>query len=129
LGPHDRLVLSQQHCVLVRGAAAQMICGVSEVLVRAKHLINGGSIRLDTSGAAVEYFHILCDRHEILWSNGLETESFHPGAQGLNGMQADKRAEVLALFPELAEGRCTMPTARHEVKAHEAQLLGLNTAA
>ncbi|RUS58945.1 2,3,4,5-tetrahydropyridine-2,6-carboxylate N-succinyltransferase [Pseudorhodobacter sp. E13] len=129
LGAHDRLVLSQQHCVLMRGASAQMTCGAAEVLVRAKHLINGHSIRLETSGAPVEYFHILCDRHEILWSNGLETESFHPGTQVLNGMEAEKRAEVLALFPELAQGDCALPTARPEVKAYEAQLLGQNIAA
>ena len=129
LGAHDRLVLSQQHCVLVRGAPAQLVCGVDEVLVRAKHLINGETIRLDTSGGPVEYFHVLCDSHEILWSNGLETETFHPGAQVLNAMQAEQRAEVLALFPELENSPHAMPTARHEVKAFEAQLLGKNLAA
>jgi hypothetical protein len=86
-------------------------------------------VRLDTTGAAVDYFHILCDAHEILWSNGLETESFHPGEQVLNGMTAQTRAEVLALFPALATDCHAMPPARHDVKAHEARLLGLHFAA
>lgn len=128
-GTHDRLSLSPQHRVLIRGAAAQLICGVDEVLVRAQHLVNGRSVWQDTSGATVEYFHILCDAHEVLWSNGLETESFHPGQQVLNGMTAETRAEVLALFPELATEACPIVSARLDAKSHEARLLGAVLAA
>lgn len=128
-GSHDRLLLSQQHRILIKGAAAQLVCGVDEVLVRAKHLIDGEGVRLETSGAMVEYFHILCDAHEVLWSNGLETESFHPGEQVLNAMDAEIRAEVLALFPGLATNAHAVPLARHDAKAHEARLLRLHHAA
>jgi hypothetical protein len=93
------------------------------VLVKARHLVNGRTIWQDTSGGTVEYFHILCDAHEVLWSNGLEKESFHPGEQVLNGMTNETRAEVLALFPELATGADTIFTARQDVKAHEARLM------
>jgi hypothetical protein len=122
-GTHDRLSLSPQHRVLIRGSAAQLICGEDEVLVKARHLVNGRTIWQDTSGGTVEYFHILCDAQEVLWSNGLETESFHPGEQVLNGMTNETRAEVLALFPELATGADTIFTARQDVKAHEARLM------
>jgi hypothetical protein len=128
-GTHDRLLLSQQHRILIKGAAAQLVCGVDEVLVRAKHLIDGEGVRLETSGAMVEYYHILCDAHEVLWSNGLETESFHPGEQVLNAMDAEIRAEVLTLFPVLATDAHAVPLARHDAKAHEARLLRLHLAA
>lgn len=127
-GPHERLVLSQQHRVLMRGAVAELVCGVSEVLVKARHLVNGGSVRLDTSGAEVEYFHILFDAHEIVWSNGLESESFHPGAQVLEAMEDAVRREVLALFPELAAGGA-IPAARLDAKGHEARAMRLLFAA
>lgn len=127
-GTHDRIILSQQHRILFRGANAELLCGEAEVLVRARHLLNGQNVRLDTSGAKVEYFHILCDRHEILVSNGLESESFHPGEQVLDGMEAETRAEVLALFPGLAQNADAMPAARCDARAHEAYLLGIMAA-
>ncbi|WP_323005085.1 choice-of-anchor L domain-containing protein [Pseudorhodobacter sp.] len=122
-GVHDRLVVSQQHRILFRGARAELLCGEAEVLIRAQHLVNGRNVRLDQSGEEVEYFHILCDRHEIVMSNGLETESFHPGAQVLNAMEQDTRDEVLALFPQLRTNANAFVAARYDVKAHEAHLL------
>ena len=68
----------------------------------------------------------LFDAHEVILSNGLWSESFHPGHQGMDGFDAETRAEVLYLFPELAE--CDDyasygATARVVLKAHEARLL------
>jgi len=37
-------------------------------------------------------------------------------------MEGDVRAEVLAIFPELAN-RVAIPAARHDAKAHEARLI------
>lgn len=127
-GRHARLVLSQQHRVLMRGAAAELVCGVEEVLVKARHLVNGTSVQLEASGAEVEYFHILFDAHEIVWSNGLQSESFHPGAQVLNAMDEDARREVYALFPELETG-AEMQSARTDAKGHEARAMGHAVAA
>jgi hypothetical protein len=78
LGAEVQLRLSQHHRVLMRGAIAELYCGEREVLVKAHQLVNGTTIRLDTSGAAIEYFHILFDTHEIIWANGVESESFSP---------------------------------------------------
>lgn len=130
-GRHDRVVVSQQHRVLVTGAVAQLVSGESEVLVAARHLVNDRSITLDRSGAAVDYFHILFDRHEIVWSNGLQTESFHPGAIGLGALDAAARSEILTLFPELdAEtGAGYGPSARPALKAHEARAVALRLGA
>jgi hypothetical protein len=129
LGVHDRLVVSQQHRVLVRGPQAVLACGVSEVLVKARHLVNDRSVTLDRSGDDVEYFHVLFDEHEIIWSNGLETESFHPGKLTLAGMDEDARREIFSLFPELdvETGEGYGPSARPDARGHEAAVLSVLT--
>ena len=100
--PRQDLLVSPQHRVLVRSTIAQRMFGAAEVLVAARQLtaIEGiEELRVDT----VEYFHILFDRHEIVLSNGAETESLYTGAEALKALGAAARDEIFALFPELRE--------------------------
>lgn len=123
-GNHDTLRLSPQHRILLRGARSELMFGTAEVLVAARHLVNGRTVRFDMSEPEVDYFHILFDRHEIVWSEGLETESFHPGPVGIDGLAEAARAELLTLFPELEAGADAYgPSARRTLRFHEAQML------
>lgn len=121
LGNTRTLTVSQQHRVLLRGAAAEILFGVPEVLAAAKHLVNGTTIRL-APRAEIEYFHILLDDHEVLYAEDALCESFHPGSYALEADDA-MRAELEALFPELsASGFQTgwVPS-RTVLKSHEAR--------
>ncbi|RYE40105.1 MAG: hypothetical protein EOP21_09900 [Hyphomicrobiales bacterium] len=71
----------------------------------------------------VTYVHILFDRHEIVQSDGIWTESFQPAERTLNAMDQDARAELLALFPELASDSSGFLAARRSLKAYEAKVL------
>ncbi len=51
----------------------------------------------------VTYIHLLFDAHELIEADGAWTESFQPADRTLDGMDAAQRAEIEALFPELAE--------------------------
>jgi VCBS repeat-containing protein len=83
-GAPDRdLLVSPQHRVLVRGWAAELFFGSPELLVPAKALVNGTTITTDVATREVEYFHMLFDQHEIIVTEGAETESFHPGRQAV----------------------------------------------
>ena len=100
--PRLDLLLSPQHRVLVRSNIAQRMFGCAEVLVAAKQLLAiDGFDQVDTS--EVEYFHILFDQHEIVQSNGAETESLYTGAQALEAVGTAARDEILTLFPELRD--------------------------
>ena len=46
LGARRPFLLSPQHRVLVEGFRAQLLCGEEEVLVSARHLINGDDFRV-----------------------------------------------------------------------------------
>ncbi len=120
-GNHDTVLVSPQHRILLRGKQAELASGDSEVLVAAKHLINGRTVRQLPEGETVEYFHLLFEQHEIIWANGLEAESYHPGSETLDAFDANARAEILALFPELdaRTGRGYGATARRVLRWFE----------
>ncbi|MGB5559992.1 MAG: Hint domain-containing protein [Paracoccaceae bacterium] len=120
------LVVSPMHRVLVRGWRAELYFGDTEVLVPAKHLVDGDQVVIDPV-AEVEYFHILFDQHEVIFSDGAPTESFYPGEQILRG-DAEVRQELEALFPELFSGGgggggSFAQTARKTVKFRDAAVL------
>lgn len=101
LGNERDLLVSPQHRMLLRGWQASLMFGEAEVLVAAKALINDRTI-LRQEGGEVDYFHLLFDQHQIVFAEGAPSESFHPGREGLRGLDAATRAELLELFPELA---------------------------
>lgn len=99
--PDEDLLVSPEHRMLVRGAAAQSLFNTSEVLVTAKDLINGRSITVDMKVREVTYIHVLLEEHQILWANGLETESFHPASAAFATLDDADRQRLLAECPEL----------------------------
>lgn len=129
-GAHGTLMVSPQHRVMVQAGMAELLFGESQVLVAAKDLVNGETVQV-VSGGWVEYVHILFDRHEIVWSQGLLTESFLPGPQAVAGFERETVAEILEIFPELdlKSGTGYGRAARRTLKSHEAQVLALGSAA
>ena len=92
------------------------------MLAPAKGLVNGRTVRR-IEGGEVTYVHILFETHQIVFAEGMLSESFHPGATVMNAMEQETRDEILALFPELAT-RGYGPTAVPAVATREARLLG-----
>jgi len=123
---NDRdLFVSPQHRMLVSGSAPNLYFGRNEVLAAAAHLVNGTTIK-SVQRDFVTWYHILFDHHEVIYANGTTSESYHPGATGLDGIDAESREELFALFPELR----TNPngygmSARTILKRHEARLMVL----
>lgn len=122
-GPDRTMLVSPQHRVLIEGARAELLFGEAEVLVPAKHLIGHADVSRALPAEGVTYIHILFDRHEIVQSDGMWTESFQPAERMLSAMDADVRAEVLTLFPQLEQSGDAFEGARLSLKAHEARVL------
>jgi hypothetical protein len=94
------LILSPHHRVLFTGYKAELLFGESEVLVAAKHLVNGRDVRFSPC-AAVTYVHVMFDRHEVIYADGIATESFFAGDIALSAVDDPAREELFAIFPEL----------------------------
>jgi len=123
-GSHRELLLSPLHRVLIRDSLAELLFGEGEVLVAARDLVNDLSVRR-IEGGTVNYVHILFDRHQVVFSEGLATESFLPGPQISNSFEADIVQEICTLFPEInpETGAGYSPAARRTLKRYEARLL------
>lgn len=102
--PQKPLYVSQQHRILVRSKIAQRMFGVDEVLVPAKRLLEIEGISLVSDRSEVTYVHFLFEQHQVIYSNGAQTESLFTGPEVLKAVDEAARAEIIALFPELGEG-------------------------
>jgi hypothetical protein len=123
-GAHRRLLVSPQHRILVRDPLAELLFGETDVLVAARDLVDGRAVRR-APVAEVTYVHLLFDRHEVVFSEGLATESFLPGPQVEGMVEAAAMAEIAAIFPDLDPARGTgfPPAARRALRGHEARAL------
>ncbi len=70
---HD-LVLSPDHRIFVYQRQDRLGAGRAEVLVKARHLINGSSV-IQLDGGYVDYFQLLFDDHQIIYAEGIAAES------------------------------------------------------
>ena len=128
--PDEDLLVSPQHRMLVKGAAAQSLFHADEVLVAAEDLLNDDSISIDRSLREVTYVHVLLERHQIVWANGLETESFHPSNTALETVDPSQRAGLLDILPSLADDPFTYGDfARRNLTSSEAAILRHDRAA
>jgi len=124
LGQHSDLLVSPLHRVLIKDNLAELLFGESEVLVAARDLVNDHSITR-REGGEVTYVHLLFDRHQVVFSEGLETESFLPGPQTATSFETNVVEEIYSIFPELdPETGAGYPiAARRTLKRYEAELL------
>lgn len=122
--PERDMLVSPNHRMLSASDQAALYFEEREVLVAAKDLCHFEGV--DRVGASsVEYIHIMFDRHEVILADGAWTESFQPGDYTMRGLDEAQRAEVLAIFPELADASPGkgVQSARRSLRRFEAVLL------
>ncbi|MEY4981846.1 MAG: hypothetical protein RIR62_112 [Pseudomonadota bacterium] len=128
--PDGDLLVSPQHRMLVKGRAAQSLFNTPEVLVRAEDLTNGHNVTVDQSLREVTYIHILLERHNIVFANGIETESFHPSNTALDTVEPQQRQALLSILPGVAVNpHAYGDYARRNLSASEAAILRHDIAA
>lgn len=123
--PDVDLLVSPQHRMLMRGAAANALFGTPEVLVRACDMINDHDVIVDSALREVTYVHVLLEAHHLVFANGLETESFHPLSAALDTLDPAQRDGLQVLLPDLA---AYGGYARRNLSASEAAILRHNAA-
>ncbi len=101
--PRRDLLVSPNHRVVLNGAEVQLLTGEEQVFVAAKFLVGFAGITRADSLNLVPYVHLLLDEHAVLISEGVATESLHPGDMALRALAPDAVEEVLYLFPDLKD--------------------------
>lgn len=122
--PERPLLVSPNHRIMLTGAMCELMFGHTQVLIPAKALCGTRFARWADEFDLVTYHHLLFDRHEIVFSNGIASESFHPGEAIRQAMAPGTLDEIRAAVPGLADtvggfGRVV----RTELRAHEAAVI------
>lgn len=114
----DFLCAAGTQRVLLTGAEVQMLAGVDECLAPLSDLAAlPGVVPSDTRRA---YFHVLLDRHEIIWVNGMWAESLFLGDVPMVGQGAGVRWLTGGTAPMTLDHR---RTARRVLSEDEARVL------
>ena len=102
--PEFDLLVSPQHRILCNSDIVKRIFDTEEVLVAAKHLCGLQGVEVADDIKEVDYFHILLDHHEVIYSNGAETESLYLGDQALASLSHEAISEISTIFPDIFAG-------------------------
>jgi len=128
--PDVDLVVSPQHRMVLNGPAARALFNTEEVLVKAEDLLNDVTICVDHALREVTYIHILLDRHNIVWANGMETESFHPSNTAMDTIEPAQREALMAILPEITVNPASYGDyARRNLSSSEVAILRHDVAA
>ncbi|MEL7257928.1 MAG: Hint domain-containing protein [Pseudomonadota bacterium] len=68
------LVLSPEHRLFIYQRSDAIGAGRAEVLVRARHLVNGDTV-VQEDGGFIDYFQLLFDDHQIIYAEGIAAET------------------------------------------------------
>lgn len=96
--PRAPLFVSPQHRMLLRLPDGR------EWMVPAKMLAEElpNMARVAKGKRAVCYVHLLFDRHEVIFAEGVPTESLHLGRTGIHSIDRAAQSEIFRLFPSAA---------------------------
>lgn len=115
------LILSPDHRLFIYQRQDKIGAGQAEILVRARHLVNEETI-FQREGGYVEYFHLLFDRHEIIYAEGIPAESLMVTSHTLAALPEEMAHEVTHRFPDGAKRQ------HRGIEADAKALKGVNAA-
>lgn len=100
LGNSGDLIVGQHHRIFLY--QRQKIAGLatSELLVQAKHFVDGSRAYLRETGY-IDYFSLIFDRHEIIYAEGVPVESLMVSDATVPRLPPEIAEALRAQFPEL----------------------------
>lgn len=101
LGNEGDLVVSPHHRVFLYQRGARRLGDTAELLVQAKHLVDGESV-WRREGGYVDYYSLVFDRHEIIYAEGIPCESLQVSEATMQMMPEALAQSLRAEFPGLA---------------------------
>ncbi|MEP5758762.1 MAG: Hint domain-containing protein [Litoreibacter sp.] len=101
--PTTDLTISRQHRVLVKSKIVERMLNNEEVLVAAHALLPLDGVEVRLEHKPVTYFHLMCDQHQIILSNGAWTETLYAGKEALKSIEPQAREELFMTMPDLKE--------------------------
>ena len=92
------LVVSPDHRLFIYQRTDRLGAGRPELLVKARHLINGDTV-VRQSGGFVDYFQMLFDHHQIIYAEGIAAESMLVDTRTRAALPEEVNARLETLIP------------------------------
>ncbi|MEO6299966.1 MAG: Hint domain-containing protein [Paracoccaceae bacterium] len=102
IGNGGDLIVSQHHRVFLYQRNRLPGLNTAELLVQARHFVDGEQVYL-REGGFVDYFSLVFDHHEIIYAEGVPSESLMVNDATVNRLPPEIAAEVKAKFPGLSQ--------------------------
>ena len=106
---HD-LIVSPDHRLFIYQRSDEVGAGRSELLVKARHLVNGYTVTV-MDGGFVDYFQLLFDSHQIIYAEGIAAETMLIDSRTLPVLPE----EVSSTFGDVIPGHSDLPHAGLDV--------------
>lgn len=124
LRPMQDLVVSRRFRFLVARESCRALFGQDEMLSPVQSFVDGDNITELYGRGDLDFFNLMLDAHQVIFANGLETESFHPGTYGIATMSTEMRHHLARMLPHMSGDLTTFgPVARQRLRSFEAELL------
>lgn len=107
--PYRDLYVSRQHRMLTHSVISNRMFGAPEVLISAVHMMVQEGIEIAYQSSPVTYYHLLFDRHEIIYAEGAPTESLFISEDALDLWPEKTRAELIELTRDTPEWMAARP--------------------
>ena len=104
LGNSGDLMVSPHHRIFLYQRGVRRLGGLSEVLVQAKHLVDGDRV-WRREGGFVDYYSLVFDRHEIIFAEGIPAESLMVNEDTVRLLPDDLADELRDRFPGLRQSQ------------------------
>lgn len=88
------LTLSPDHRLFIYQRRDALGAGRSEVLVKARHLVNGDTVT-QQDGGFIDYFQLLFDQHQIIFAEGIAAETLLVDTRTRPALKDSVSAEVM----------------------------------
>lgn len=102
LGNAGDLIVSQHHRVFLYQRQRLVGLSTNELLVQARHLVDNERVYL-REGGFVDYFSLVFDHHEIIYAEGIPSESLMVNDATVSRLPPEIAAEVRTQFPGLTQ--------------------------
>ena len=93
------LLVSPDHRLFIYQRSDELGAGRHELLVRARHLVNGDTV-VQQDGGFVDYFQLLFDRHQIIYAEGIAAETLLVDTRTRAALPADLRDALADLLTD-----------------------------
>ena len=100
--PFQDLIVSRHHRILIQNRIVERMFETPAVLVEAHRLTWHQGIDAICPSEDMKLYHILLDSHDVIYANGMQSETLNLGPMSFKALDPIARGDVARLFPNFS---------------------------